>query len=217
MLDLLGSRQQELLTLLLETKSGLTVDELAKGLAITRNAVRQHLAALENAGVVVASETRPSGGRPQQLYVLSDKGFELFPRQYTLLAKLLVETVVHESGSTGLAERMTSMGLAVGKQLLAEQPLMNAPQERVRKLVNLMKQLGYGARVVPTVGDITTIEADNCVFHSLARQYEEVCQFDLAIISSFSGQAVEHQTCMARGDNVCRFKLGVENDIDSAR
>lgn len=208
MLDLLGSRQQELLTLLLETKSGLTVDELANGLAITRNAVRQHLAALENAGIVVASETRPSGGRPQQLYVLSEKGFELFPRQYTLLAKLLVEAAVQEGGSAGLAKRMKNMGLAASKQLLAEQPVMKAPAERVRKLVIVMKQLGYGAREVAGGGKVAVIEADNCVFHSLAREHLEICQFDLALMSNFSGLPVDHQSCMAKGDNVCRFKLG---------
>lgn len=208
MLDMLGSRQQDLLTLLLETKSGLTVDELAAGLAITRNAVRQHLAALENSGVVVASETRPSGGRPQQLYVLSDKGFELFPRQYTLLAKLLVEAVVQDGGSTGLAKRMKTMGLAASKQLQAEQPLMKTQAERVRKLVIVMKQLGYGANEVPSAGKATIIEADNCVFHSLAREHSEICQFDLAFMANFSGQPVDHQSCMARGENVCRFKLG---------
>jgi len=208
MLDMLGSRQQDLLTLLLETKSGLTVDELAAGLAITRNAVRQHLAALENSGVVAASETRPSGGRPQQLYILSDKGFELFPRQYTLLAKLLVEAVVQDGGSAGLAKRMKTMGLAASKQLQSEQPLMKTQAERVRKLVIVMKQLGYGAKEVPGAGKTTIIEADNCVFHSLAREHAEICQFDLALMANFSGQPVDHQSCMALGDNVCRFKLG---------
>lgn len=208
MLDMLGSRQQDLLTLLLETKSGLTVDELASGLTITRNAVRQHLAALENAGVVIASETRPSGGRPQQLYVLSDKGFEMFPRQYTLLAKLLVEAVVQEGGNAGLAKCMKTMGLAASKQLQAEQPLMKTQAERVSKLVSVMKQLGYGAKEVPNAGKTTIIEADNCVFHNLAREHAEICQFDLALMANFSGQPVDHQSCMARGDNVCRFKLG---------
>ncbi len=210
MLDMLGSRQQDLLTLLLETKSGLTVDELARGLAITRNAVRQHLAALENAGVVMSNETRPSGGRPQQLYVLSDKGHELFPRQYALLAQLLVQTAIQESGSEGLAARMSKMGLAAGAQLLAGQPLMKTPAERTGRLVVLMKQMGYRARQVAATDDTATLEADNCVFHSLAREHPEICQFDLALMASFSGRPVDHQACMARGDNVCRFKLGGE-------
>ena len=49
MLEILGDRQKKLLQLLLKTKSGLTVDELSGPLQITRNAVRQHLAALDGA------------------------------------------------------------------------------------------------------------------------------------------------------------------------
>ena len=46
MIKVMGNRQQALLTLLLHTKTGLTVDELSRGLHVTRNAVRQHLASL---------------------------------------------------------------------------------------------------------------------------------------------------------------------------
>ena len=71
MLNTMGERQKQLLKLLRGNKPGLSVDELSKGLDITRNAVRQHLASLEAAGLVTTGATRPSGGgRPQQLYVL---------------------------------------------------------------------------------------------------------------------------------------------------
>lgn len=62
MIEILGDRQKQLLKLLLTNKSGLTVDELSKGLKITRNAVRQHLAALERDGLISPGATRPSGG-----------------------------------------------------------------------------------------------------------------------------------------------------------
>jgi predicted ArsR family transcriptional regulator len=42
-----GQRQRELLEKLLHRKSGLTIDELAKELGITRNAVQQHALSLE--------------------------------------------------------------------------------------------------------------------------------------------------------------------------
>ena len=68
MITLLGLRQQQLLTLLLRNKEGLTVEDLAKGLGITDNAVRQHLTALERNGIVVKGETQSTGGRPEQLF-----------------------------------------------------------------------------------------------------------------------------------------------------
>ena len=67
MLEILGDRQKNLLRLLLKNKSGLTVDDLSKGLKITRNAVRQHLAALDRNGLIAPGATRPSGGRQHQL------------------------------------------------------------------------------------------------------------------------------------------------------
>ena len=60
----MGERQKRLLKLLRGSKAGLSLDELSRVLEITRNAVRQHLASLEAAGLVSAGATRPSGGEP---------------------------------------------------------------------------------------------------------------------------------------------------------
>ena len=51
------------------------------------------------------------------------------------------------------------------------------------------------------------IEADNCVFHELAIKNPEICRFDLALMGAFTDSSVEHQECMARSGNVCRFKF----------
>src|ERR1035437_3765875 len=122
MLEILGTRQKELLKLLLKHKTGMTADELSAQLAITRNAVLQHLAALENDGLVKKGVTRASGGRPERLYVLTDKGNECFPRHYDWLAQLLIESVQQEAGADGMAERLSAMGEKVGKQLRAQHP-----------------------------------------------------------------------------------------------
>src|SRR5262245_31049520 len=78
MLETIGERQRDLLTLLLNEKAGLTVDGLSSRLQISRNAVRQHLTALERDRLVQRGDTQPSGGRPEQLYQLTEAGAELF-------------------------------------------------------------------------------------------------------------------------------------------
>lgn len=208
MLDLLGTRQKDLLQLLLANKAGLTVDELAERLEITRNAVRQHVVALENDGLVMGGATRPSGGRPEQLYLLTDKGKELFPRQYSWLAQLVIESVKKEAGPNGLRDRLGAMGARVAEQLRAQYPGLKTRHEKVQKLSELMQQLGYntGGNASAASGG-PVIEADNCVFHDLARKDPDVCQFDLALLSNFTDSKVDHQECMARGGNVCRFKF----------
>lgn len=207
MLALLGNRRQGLLKLLLRTKSGLTVDELSKRLSITRNAVRQHVAALENDGLVAPGDTRPSGGRPEQLYVLTGAGKEFFPRQYSWFAQLVVESIKGDSGSEGLRKRLGALGTAVARQLRVQHPGLSSRRQKVAKLAEIMEQMGYNASTAATPVGATVIEADNCVFHDLAKKHPEICQFDLALLSHFADSKVEHQECMAKGGNVCRFKF----------
>jgi predicted ArsR family transcriptional regulator len=205
MLELLGRRQKDLLQLLLRHKDGLTVDELGGKLAVTRNAVRQHLAALTGEGLVATGASKATGGRPTQLYVLSDKGRALFPRQYSWLAQLMLDSIKAEGGA-GLRKRLTAMGTKVGAQLRAQHPALRSRQDKVLKLAELMEQLGYSTAGTD-VRDVGTITADNCVFHDLARKDPEVCHFDLALMASFTDSRVEHQECMVRGGHVCRFRF----------
>jgi len=210
MLEIMGVRQKELLKLLLKNKSGMTADELSAQLEITRNAVRQHLAVLENDGLLKKGITRASGGRPEQLYLLTDKGNECFPRHYDWFAQLLIESVQKDIGADGLNERLSSMGTLVGKQLRAQHPELTSRAEKIQKLSEIMEQLGYNAR---SSGNDKTelIEADNCVFHTLALSNPNICHFDLALLSEFTDSTVDHQECMAKGGNICRFKFGAKN------
>ena len=206
MIEILGERQKQLLQFLLRNKSGLTADELSKALKITRNAVRQHLSALENDGLVALGATRPSGGRPQQLYRLTDKGKEVFPRHYSWFAQLVIETIKRERGPAGLSEKLAEIGASVAEQLRSQNPALANREEKVEKLAGIMDQLGYNARGV-SGGKAPVIEADNCVFHELAAKHPEICDFDLALMGTFTDSKVDHQECMARGGNVCRFKF----------
>ena len=206
MLDILGDRQKQLLELLLKNKSGLTVDELSKGLKITRNAVRQHLAALEGDRLIELGSTRPSGGRPQQLYALTEKGKEVFPRHYSWFAQLVIEAIKREHGAEGLRERLGEIGAGVAAQLRNQSPGLETREQKVEKLAVVMEQLGYNARTT-AAGKAPVIEADNCVFHELAIKNPEICHFDLAMMGAFTDSKVDHQECMARGGNVCRFKF----------
>jgi predicted ArsR family transcriptional regulator len=167
--------------------------------------VRQHLAALESDGLTATGGTRPSGGRPQQLYVLTDKGKEVFPRRYAWFAQLVIEAIKREHGTDGLSGRLKDIGAAVGTQLREQSPGLSSREQKVEKLAGLMDGLGYNARRAP--GNAPAIEADNCVFHELAAKNPEICQFDLALMTAFTDSKIDHQECMARGGNLCRFKF----------
>jgi predicted ArsR family transcriptional regulator len=148
-----------------------------------------------------------SGGRPEQLYILTGKGSECFPRHYAWFAQLLIESVQQDTGEEGLNERLSKMGELVSKQLRAQHPEPVSRGDKIQKLTEVMEQLGYNARSSGS-DKSDVIEADNCVFHTLALTNPNICQFDLALISAFTDCVVVHQECMAKGGNICRFKFG---------
>lgn len=211
MLELLGRRQKELLKLLLRQKHGLTVDELGTQLQITRNAVRQHLAALQGDGLVESGAVQATAGRPTQLYVLSPKGQALFPRQYAWLVQLMLDSVKQESGGDSLRRRLSAMGVSVGEALKTQHPGLRSRRDKIFKLAELMEHLGYNTAAT-SVLDPTVISANNCVFHEVALRDPDVCQFDLALLSTFTDGKVEHEECMAKGGHCCRFKFIDERD-----
>jgi predicted ArsR family transcriptional regulator len=207
MSDIFGERRKQLMRHLLRNKSGAAIDELAQALAVTRTAIRQHLAALMRDGLVAPGSVRPSGGRPLQLFVLTEKGKEAFPRHYSWFAQLLVEEITREHGQAGLRTRLGRIAAAVVAHLQQQRSTTNASsREKIEMLSKVMDELGYDARMGKDAGG-PTIEADNCVFHELARKHPEICHFDLALLSGYTGSKVDLHECMARGGHVCRFRF----------
>lgn len=213
MLELFGKRQQDLLKLLLKQKAGLSKDELAAALNITRTAVGQHLASLELDGYVSRGEERRTAGRPGQTYVLTARGSELFPRQYTWFSGMLLQALKDERGSEGLADWLRDIAGTVATSL---QPRLagKTGQDRLDEVVAIMEELAFEAGAVTPPDAPPAIEASNCIYHELAQRFPEICQFDVELLTRLTGRELRHSECMVRGGGVCRFQLraGAQDD-----
>ena len=205
--EVLRERRKRLMRHLLRNKRGATIDEIARAIGVTRTAVRQHLASLLQEGLVAAGDTRPTGGRPERLFVLTPLGREEFPRRYSWFAQLLIEAIEREHGKAGLRVRLGRIAAAVVAGIRQGVPAAGSRRQKVEALSALMDELGYDARTARDLEGAPTIEADNCVFHELAAKNPEVCQFDLALLSGYTGSKVTLHECMARGGHVCRFQF----------
>lgn len=203
-----GNSQQAVLDHLLEHKSGATLDELASAIGLSRTAVNQHLISLESAGHVQKTTPRKSGGRPQHVYVLTEGGANLFPKQYSWFSKMLIQTLREQIGDEKVSQYMYDLGVSLSASLIPRLVGKNRA-ERIDEIVKIMNETGFIARTIDpaTPGKHPRVECKNCVYHDLSKDFPEVCRFDIGFLSGLMGAEVEHQSCMQRGGEACRFRF----------
>lgn len=203
-----GGSQQQVLTLLLENKSGMTIDELVDSIGLSRSGVNQHLMVLEREGYVRRATVRKTGGRPVHVYVLTREGANLFPKKYSWFSALLMKTLREQMGEEKLSRYMYDLGVQTSAACIPRLVGKNRT-ERVAEIVNIMNETGFVAQVIPAQGrdKIPRVQCKNCVYHDLSKDYPEVCRFDIGFLSGLMGAEVEHQECMQRGGDACRFRF----------
>lgn len=203
----ISSRQHQILKLLLENKGGLSIDEIAVALGISRNAVTQHFAKLEKDGYLQPGSFNKTAGRPVCTYTLTQAGLNYFPKQYAWFAELILADLKQSLGSENFAAYLRKLAGVLSDGLLPQ--FVDKDQaERLKLLLTVMDDLGFQAKLSHTSeNQPVVIEASNCIYHDLAQQHEEVCEFDKTLISSVLATKIEHVACMAKGDGVCAFTL----------
>jgi predicted ArsR family transcriptional regulator len=197
--------RDRILELLLKSPAPLTVQAVATALGISRNAAHQHLTAMEREGLVELGSRVRTGGRPSRGFHLSAAGRATFPRQYSLLAKQLLAELSQLLGPDDLHRSMRR----IGKMLAGTLSAKTGGSADEALIAGLMRELGYESRVVDGANG-REIEAHNCVFHDLAKADQSICEVDLSLLRTLSGRAVDHRSCMARGERSCRFAFGAE-------
>ncbi len=201
----LGATQQRLLRQLLMSGGGCTVEDLCLRLKITHNAVRQHLTSLIGQRYAERVDTIATGGRPQIRYAITLEGRELFPRNYGAIAGALLAKLENHLGQQAVSELLVELGASVAASQLPLSPGENE-ETLVKALAERLDSLGYEAVAARGDGE-WQVEAFNCVFHALARQNPQVCEFDLAYLEAISGRKVSLTACMLHGQHVCRFRV----------
>jgi Predicted transcriptional regulator len=200
-----GSRQEQILTLLLNASNGLSIDDMAAKLDISRNAVKQHLVVLEKQQLVKEGILTSTGGRPARCYALTEQGVNHFPKQYAWFCNLLLNDLAAEMTPESLEKMMWNMGVKLANSLAPQFGHKNT-QQKLEALVELMQSLGYHAELEQQEGG-QSIKAVNCVYHDLAQQHPALCHFDQALITTLLEKPVEQISCMAKKDCACRFNI----------
>lgn len=195
-----SSRWRLLREVLRHREAGRTVDELADVMDVSRNAVQQHVTALERDGLLRVLAYRTTGGRPSRSYTLTEAGLEVFPRNYARLADALLRHAHRLFGDDGLDSLLDAMASEMAEDVLPRLAGTHGAA-RTAAVVRVLDDLGYDARL----DDHGHITAVNCVYHEVARNSRAACRFDARLMRRLLDGEVTHLRCMADGHAACVF------------
>jgi predicted ArsR family transcriptional regulator len=170
------------------------VEELARGLGLTDNAIRAHLTALERDGLVRQAGTRrgPGAGKPAVIYELTPDAEARLSRAYApVLTALLEELTIRLTPA-----QTEALLLAVGQRLGTAVPRRAGTlEERARDAVALLNELGGDASVESDSAGLR-IRGCGCPLSAAVVRRPEACRAVEGLLSEVIGvpvvQCCEH-------------------------
>jgi predicted ArsR family transcriptional regulator len=165
--------------------------DIAAELGVTAMAVRQHLYALEDEGLVAfAAAPRDGGrGRPSKLWRAEAAADQLFADAHADLSVELIGNIREVFGERGLDRliaKRTTHQIAVYKATLAAAATL---KEKVRRLAKLRSEAGYMAEARAD-GDGFLLVENHCPICRAASACSGLCRQELEVFQAALGSDV---------------------------
>lgn len=189
----------------------LTAPEVAADFELTDTAVRQHLEALEQVGLVERTSAPPRGrGRPPVRWKLTAIANELFPDRHADLTVELIGAIREAVGDEGLdrvVANRASRQLANYRKVLPD-PERSSVKVRVRRLAELRSAEGYLAEAVSEGRDMLLLE-HHCPICEAAATCQGLCRTELELFQEVLGDdvTVERTQHVLAGDLRCAYRI----------
>jgi predicted ArsR family transcriptional regulator len=195
----------------LKRSDTLTAPEVAAAFDLTDTAVRQHLEALEHAGLVERTSAPPQGrGRPPAHWKLTPLAHDLFPDRHADLTVELIAAIRESVGEEGLERIVASRAahqLDTYRKILPE-PARASVKVRVRRLAELRSAEGYLAEAVTDGPDMLLLE-HHCPICDAASTCQGLCRAELELFQQALGEdvTVERTQHVLGGDLRCAYRI----------
>jgi predicted ArsR family transcriptional regulator len=188
-------------------RSDLTANEIAARLALTHNAVRSHLAALQREGLVREGGSRRSGTRPAVVYALAPEAEAIFSRAYIPFVAHLVRILQEKLEQRELDAVMRG----VGRSLASEWPRARGTlPKRVRAASELLEELGALNEIDRLDGGFV-IRGYGCVLSQAVNRRPEICWAMESLLAELV-EAPVRECCDRGGDRPrCCFEIAVSS------
>ena len=207
----LGDTKAKILDLLLGGSKG--AGSIAETLQIQKSAARVHLESLKSSGAVKSKFQMEKMGRPKKVYELTEKGRELFPRQYDLFLNLVLDKIAGKKGEAEARRIVESIAedIASGIRSKISAGNANSLEKKLQIINDASNEMGFASSISRDEDDKSAycIQSRNCVLHKVASHKQDtICHglHDKIIAKSLDGlpdARVELKKCMALGDDYC--------------
>ena len=183
-----------------------TAQALARELDISVPAARKHLCDLQESGLIASRTEKPCGrGRPQHVYVLSDRGESTFPKSYATLCSDVLRHVQVLFGEGAVLQVLSSRQAELHSRL---SPVIQGDlAQRVHTLAQTLQEAGYASEAFQEDGVWYLVER-NCPALKVAREYSQMCGSELQLYTDLLGVPVVRETRIACGAAECRYRIG---------
>lgn len=200
---------------ILRARGQATVDEIVSELHqrrgdITAVTVRHHLARLQEESLIVSSDLRrkDTPGRPQHLYMLTQKAREGLPNNYQRLATSLLLTLQQHAPSS-----VNVILEGVADEWASAANLTDVPfHERMTMVVDYLNERGYQAYWQSQEGGYV-LSTSNCPYHALVEGNHALCDMDMRLIAGLVGVVPRRLAHITQGDNTCSYFIPVAEPV----
>jgi predicted ArsR family transcriptional regulator len=196
-----------------------SVQHLAEHFKLHHNAIRQHLAKLEEAGLVYSETSRLTGsGRPQRIYRTKGPlhGLELLPRDYKLLCEMLLEFL---SSSKVSVDEIKAFGKRWGEKLVKDR-VGKRPHPSAEEIAHLLhdqfKAWGFEPKLVAFSDQRIDIRLQNCIFREVVEFHPDlVCPLLHGVLEGMLSSFIGHTNTaldnrIAHGEQSCQVLVTLE-------
>ena len=181
-----------------------TVEELAKDLGITRNAIRAQIVLLQRDGIVEPQGEIKGTRRPSLTYGLSANADLSFSKAYPpVLANLL-----HVLDERISQEELTTIMKKLGQKLASLKPHPTGNlQHRINGAIKIYEALGGLCEIEEKEGKIF-IKGDGCPLAEAVKADASICIAMESMFTELIGVPVQ-QRCNPRDRPSCRFEVKI--------
>jgi predicted ArsR family transcriptional regulator len=202
--SILGPTRARIVALLLARPR--TAKDVAEILKIQVSAARKHLERLGEFGLVDDHFQKAEMGRPKKTYALTEKGKELFPRQYDTLLTETIAQLAKEKNS----EYPESIMNKIANSVVDREGLRDGTRgERIEALLKMLDVLGFQASLKKNRDELVLVSS-NCPLLKTAEAHQEiVCRgFHEQLIKKSLGMTqVKRESWIVDGDPYCTHTI----------